>query len=66
MDKPLQFERKAGYANGDVYSISKTRGAIRYCYTCKLISHEEGTCPELTPEQKAVNRRARLEQKEKE
>ncbi|KAJ4876178.1 Uncharacterized protein Rs2_41196 [Raphanus sativus] len=31
-----------------------------------MISHEEGTCPELTPEQREANRLARLEKKEKE
>ena len=66
-DEPLQFERKAGYANGDVIKVSLTYEELhRYCYTCKRISHEEGTCPELSPEHREVNRLARLEKKEKE
>ncbi|KAG5394919.1 hypothetical protein IGI04_024882 [Brassica rapa subsp. trilocularis] len=66
-DEPLQFERKAGYSNGDVITVSlKYEELHRYCYTCKRISHEEGTCPELSTNQREVNRIARLEQKEKE
>lgn len=67
VDEPLQFKRKAGYANGDVINVTLNYEEIyRYCYTCKRISHEDGTCPELSPEQREVNRIARLKQKEKE
>ncbi|XP_013713242.1 uncharacterized protein LOC106416909 [Brassica napus] len=46
VDEPLQFERKAGYANGDVVTvILKYEELHRLCFTCKRISHEEGTCP---------------------
>ncbi|CAH8375379.1 unnamed protein product [Eruca vesicaria subsp. sativa] len=38
----------------------------RYCYTCKRISQEGGTSPELSPTQREVNRIACLEQMEKE
>ena len=66
-DEPLQFERKAGYANGDVIKVSLSYEELhRYCFTCKRISHQEGTCPELSPEQREANRIARLESKEKE
>ncbi|KAH0849364.1 LOW QUALITY PROTEIN: hypothetical protein HID58_091371 [Brassica napus] len=52
-DEPLQFERKAGYSNGDVITVSlKYEELHRYCYTCKRISHEEGTCPELSTNQR--------------
>lgn len=65
-DEPLQFERKAGYANGDVINVSLAYEELhRFCFTCKMISHEEGTCPELTPEQREANRLARLEKKRK-
>ncbi|CAA7020261.1 unnamed protein product [Microthlaspi erraticum] len=48
-DKPLQFERKVGFPNGDIATITLTyEGLQRYCFTCKLLSHEEATCPELT------------------
>ncbi|KAG5401122.1 hypothetical protein IGI04_015729 [Brassica rapa subsp. trilocularis] len=67
VDEPLQFKRKAGYANGDVISVTLNDEELhRYCYTCKRISHEEGTCPELSLEQRESNRIARLKQKEKE
>ncbi|KAF3586010.1 hypothetical protein F2Q69_00028606 [Brassica cretica] len=66
-DEPLQFERKAGYANDDVIKVSLIYEELhRYCFTCKRISHEEGMCPELTPEQREANHIARLESKEKE
>ncbi|KAF2561721.1 hypothetical protein F2Q70_00015970 [Brassica cretica] len=46
VDEPLQFERKAGYTNGDVVTvILKYEELHRLCFTCKRISHEEGTCP---------------------
>ncbi|KAL0802972.1 hypothetical protein Bca101_058148 [Brassica carinata] len=67
VDEPLQFERQAGYANGDVIKVSLVYEELhRFCFTCKRISHEEGTCPELSPKQRERNRIARLEQKEKE
>ncbi|KAH0879087.1 LOW QUALITY PROTEIN: hypothetical protein HID58_066481, partial [Brassica napus] len=63
----LEGRMKAGYANGDVINVTLNYEEIhRYCYTCKRISHEDGTCPELSPEQREVNRIARLKQKEKE
>ncbi|KAH0918638.1 hypothetical protein HID58_026298, partial [Brassica napus] len=66
VDEPLQFKRKAGYANGDVINVTLYYEELhRYCYTCKRISHEEGTCPELSLEQRETNRIARLKQKEK-
>lgn len=38
----------------------------RHCYTCKRISHEEGTCPSLTEEQREQKQLERLEQKKQE
>ncbi|KAL0815424.1 hypothetical protein Bca101_071868 [Brassica carinata] len=58
-DLPLKFECKVGFENGDVVKD-------RHCYSCKRISHEEGTCPELNDNQRERNRLARMEQKEKE
>lgn len=64
-DEPLQFERRAGFANGDVIRVTlKYEDLHRHCFTCKLISHEEGTCPELTEAQRERNRVARIEQKD--
>ena len=62
-DEPLQFERRAGFANGDVIRVTlKYEDLHRHCFTCKRISHEEGTCPELSETQKEKNRLARIEQ----
>lgn len=67
IDEHLQFERKAGYANGYVIKvILKYKELHRYFFTCKRILHEEGTCPMLTLDQREANRLTRLEQKEKE
>ncbi|KAF3579953.1 hypothetical protein DY000_02030608 [Brassica cretica] len=67
VDEPLQFKRKVGYANGDVINVTMNYEELHhYCYTCKRILHEEGTCPELSPEQRESNIIARLKQKEKE
>lgn len=64
-DELLKFKRRAGYANGDVINVTLTYEDLhRYCFTCKRISHEEGTCPELTEIQREKNKLARLEQKE--
>ncbi|CAH2061240.1 unnamed protein product [Thlaspi arvense] len=66
-DKPLQFERRAKFKNGDIIKVTlRYEDLHRWCYTCKKISHEEGTCPELTEEQRERNRKARIEQKEQE
>ncbi|XP_013588995.1 uncharacterized protein At4g02000-like [Brassica napus] len=67
VDEPLQFERRAGYTNGDVIKVSLQYEELhRFCFTCKRISHEEGTCLDLSPEQRERNKIARLEKKEKE
>lgn len=59
VDEPLQFERNAGYANGDVVQVTLQYEEIyRHCFTCKRISHEEGTCPNLTPEERERRRLA--------
>ncbi|KAJ0247177.1 hypothetical protein HA466_0166180 [Hirschfeldia incana] len=62
IDKPLQFERRIGFKNGDTAKISLSyTGLHRYCYTCRMISHDENTCPELTAEQREQKRLQRLE-----
>lgn len=64
-DEPLKFKRGAVYAYGDVINVTLTYEDLhRYCFTCKRISHEEGTCPEQTEIQREKNRLARIEQKE--
>ncbi|KAH0942878.1 LOW QUALITY PROTEIN: hypothetical protein HID58_002515, partial [Brassica napus] len=64
-DNPLKFECKVGFNNGDVVKVTiKYEDLHHHCFTCKRISHEEGTCPELNEEQRECNRVLRIEQKE--
>ncbi|KAG2281719.1 hypothetical protein Bca52824_052939 [Brassica carinata] len=66
-DPPLKFDCKIGFANGDVVKVTiQYEDLYRHCYSCKRLSHEESTCPELNEDQRARNRLARIEQKEKE
>lgn len=66
-DLPLKVECKVGFDNGDVVKVAiKYEDLHRYCFTCKRISHEEGTCPELNEEQREHNRILRIEEKAKE
>ncbi|KAL0837362.1 hypothetical protein Bca101_089252 [Brassica carinata] len=61
-DKPLQFERRIGFPNGDIGKVTLTyEGLHRYCFTCKLISHDENSCPQLTPEEREAKRKQRAE-----
>ncbi|KAL0677736.1 hypothetical protein Bca4012_005717 [Brassica carinata] len=61
-NKPLQFERIIGFPNGDIGKVSLLNdGLHRYCFTCKLISHDENTCPQLTPEEREIKRKHRAE-----
>lgn len=61
------MECKIGFNNGDVVSVAlKYEDLHRYCFTCRRVSHEEGTCPELNDEQRERNRVARIQVKEKE
>lgn len=62
-DRPLKFECKVGFDNGDVAKVSiQYEDLYRYCFSCKRISHEEGTCPELNDDQRERNRVARIAQ----
>ncbi|KAL0752809.1 hypothetical protein Bca101_090477 [Brassica carinata] len=66
-DQPLKFECKVGFDNGDVVKVKiQYEDLYRHCFTCKRISHEEGTCPELTDGQKERKRVARIDQMEEE
>ncbi|KAH0903592.1 LOW QUALITY PROTEIN: hypothetical protein HID58_043095, partial [Brassica napus] len=66
-DLPLKFECKVGFENGDVVKVTiQYEDLYRHCYSCKRISHEEGTCPEINDNQRERNRLARIELKEKE
>lgn len=57
IDMPLQFERKFEFPNGDIGKVSFLYvGLHRYCFTCKMISHDENSCMELTEEQRQQRR----------
>lgn len=59
-DKPIQFERRIGFPNGDRGKVTLSyEGLHRYCFTCNLISHDENTCPQLTPEERDLKRKQR-------
>ena len=66
-DLPLKFDCKIGFENGDVVKVKiQYEDLYRHCFSCKRISHEEGTWPELNENQRERNRLARIEQKDKE
>ncbi|XP_048599889.1 uncharacterized protein LOC125580002 [Brassica napus] len=61
IDKPLQFEGTVGFPNGDTGKVTFLYvGLHRYCFTCKMISHDENSCPELTETQREQKRLQRL------
>lgn len=61
IDKPLQFERTVGFPNGDTGRVTLLYvGLHRYCFTFKVISHDENSCPELTEVQREQKRLQRL------
>ncbi|KAF2542257.1 hypothetical protein F2Q68_00031400 [Brassica cretica] len=61
IDMPLQFERRVGFPNGNTGKVTFLYvGLHRYCFTCKMISHDENSCPELTEEQRQQKRLERL------
>ncbi|KAL0825265.1 hypothetical protein Bca101_048942 [Brassica carinata] len=62
VDKPLQFERRIEFPNGDIGRIFFSyEGLHRYCFTCHMISHDENACPQLTPEERELKRQQRAE-----
>lgn len=66
-DLPLKFDCKIGFENRDVVKVTiQYEDLYRHCFSCKRISHEEGTWPELNENQRERNRLARIEQKDKE
>ena len=63
----MKFECKVGFDNRDVVKVKiQYEDLYRHCFTCKRISHEEGTCPKLTDGHKERTRVARIEQMEAE
>lgn len=62
-DRPLKFECKVGFDNGDVVKVTiQYEDLYRYCFSCKRLPHEEGTCPDLNDEQREGNRLSRIAQ----
>ncbi|KAF8051283.1 hypothetical protein N665_1754s0001 [Sinapis alba] len=62
VDKPLQFERRIQFPNGDTGRVSFSYdGLHRYCFTCRMISHDENACPNLTQEERDLKRKQRAE-----
>lgn len=63
IDMPLQFEGTVGFPNGDTGKVTFLYvGLHRYCFTCKMISHDENNCSELSEEQRLQKRLERLAQ----
>lgn len=47
--------------NGEETVVSLTYEKLyRYCFTCSMISHEERDCPQLSDQQRQLNRERRL------
>lgn len=60
--RPLRFEKKAVSSNGEEHLVSfKYEKLHRFCFTCKLISHEERSCPHLTDDDRFRLRAERAE-----
>ncbi|KAL0711528.1 hypothetical protein Bca4012_018506 [Brassica carinata] len=63
-DQPLKFDCKVGFENGHVVKVKMIYEDLHhYCFSCKRISHEEGTCLELIDKQREQNCLLRIEQK---
>lgn len=59
-DCPLHFDKKVMLPSGEVVPIKLSYEKLhRWCFTCRMISHEERTCPLLTDEQRQERRTAR-------
>lgn len=57
VSKPLLFDKKAISEDGEEVTVTfKYEKLHRYCFTCKMISHEERYCPLLTEEEKFQKR----------
>lgn len=57
VSKLLQFEKKAISEDGEEVTVTlKFEKLHRYCFTCKMISHEERSCPLLTEEERYQKR----------
>lgn len=57
VSKPLMFDKKAVSEEGEEVLVTfKYEKLHRYCFTCKMISHEERSCPLLTEEERFQKR----------
>ncbi|KAH0893229.1 hypothetical protein HID58_055658 [Brassica napus] len=61
-DQPLKFEGRIGFPNGYIGKVSLSYEDLhRYCFTSNLISHDENTCPQLTPAEREFKKKQRAE-----
>ncbi|KAF8089534.1 hypothetical protein N665_0502s0001 [Sinapis alba] len=52
-DKPLHFERRVGFPNGDIGKVYFSyEGLDRHCFACKRISHDIYSCSEISQEER--------------
>lgn len=59
-DRPLHFDRKVMLPSGEIVPIKLSYEKLyRWCFTCRMISHEERTCPLLSEEQRKEKRAVR-------
>ncbi|KAL0702507.1 hypothetical protein Bca4012_058629 [Brassica carinata] len=59
----LKFECKVGFDNGDIVKVTiQYEDLYRHSFSCKRISHEDGTFPELNDEQRERNQLSRIAQ----
>ncbi|KAL0657150.1 hypothetical protein Bca4012_077734 [Brassica carinata] len=52
-EKPLQFNRRIGFPNGDIGRVSfEYEGLNRYCFACNRISHDVYSCSEISEKER--------------
>ncbi|XP_048622738.1 uncharacterized protein LOC125591881 [Brassica napus] len=52
-DRPLQFNRRIGFPNGDTGKVSfEYEGLNRYCFACNRNSHDVYSCAEISEEER--------------
>ncbi|KAJ4904712.1 hypothetical protein Rs2_18663 [Raphanus sativus] len=55
VDKPLQFNRRIGFPNGDIGKVSfEYEGLSRSCFACNRISHDVYSCEEISKEERDI------------
>ncbi|KAG2273977.1 hypothetical protein Bca52824_056532 [Brassica carinata] len=63
---PLKFALRAQLPSGEIVPVSLEYVNLhRWCHSCRLISHEEDTCPTLSEEQRENHRLIKLDMNRK-